>query len=691
MNDRNQSLSKWVRNALRGQANLRNNAPDLLNPVALLRSERRMARSFLSPASREESGMEIPRRYFLKSTGALALYYGVKPLRTLAALGSTKHDSKTEELYKDIVKDYGATGDGVTSDAVAFNNFNAWAIKQTRPIRLNLPPRNYVLDTQNAKRFTKGIKRLVVNGEGASLKNIFVGGKGWPGDNLHSARIATVSAGSKTVTLLSQSDSSRFTVGGWVAVAAFDMMAWGYPQNLWYFEYRKVTAIDPSSGVITLDAKLSNDYLSTYPLHKPGSAHSADMGGPATIFAMDPSWDTEIVFHGVTFSQAQDIYGNGRSVEYIDCKFADHGPAPSVSKHWKAVGTDVGPYVEVDKVVEFLELDNVTCLQRKGILLFQSASIEKCVIKNSRIGKLTGTPKHIVIQHTDINQLRIGATGYGNTLSLLMENCQVNALIGNTVRVPWPPSSIVSGRFTTPNKGSAAKRFVPGGKYFFTAAGGTDNYGTPFVCTAITADETNNYFDTTLPESFSAPVDDKGNYWVSAHPCPNVTVRDCHGCPDIANLSHAPPGRPLFEYARLMLTRDFATVGRVIIWGKLVKLRVNVLRAYTGALASLNLNVLGRFGAGVVGVDGFTLSKWNPVINLQIAGERIITPGTFTGNQTGDSNLSIGAVWFYNGLEPFLSGNISADTEDKWPTVEVEVMTDQGITAIEKSNAKRQL
>ena len=140
-----------------------------------------------------------------------------------------------------------------------------------------------------------------------------------------------------------------------------------------------------------------------------------------------------------------------------------------------------------------------------------------------------------------------------------------------------------------------------------------------------------------------------------------------------------------------MLTRDFAAAGRVIIWGTLVKLRVNVIRAYTGALATLNLNVLGQFGGGIVGVDGFTLSKWNPTINLKIAGERIITPGAFTGDQTGDSDLSIGAVWFYNGLKPFLSGNISADNGDKWPTVEIEVITDQGITAREKSNAKRQV
>jgi hypothetical protein len=634
--------------------------------------------------------VEIPRRYFLKSTGAFTLYYGMKPLRTLAAIGSTKPDSKPEELYKDIVKDYGARGNGVTSDARAFNNFNVWAIKQTQTIRVNLPPRNYVLDTQSARCFTQGIKRLVVDGRGASLSFVRPGGKGWPTDNLHSARIASVSAGSKTVKLLSRSDNSKFTVGGCVALAAFDMMGWGYPQNPWYFEYLKVAAINPSSGIITLDAELNNDYLSTYPLHNGGSRKSPDMGGPATIFAMDPSWDTEVIFRGVTFSQAtQDIYGCARSVQYIDCKFRNRSPAPSQGKHWKAIGCDLGPSVEVDKDLELLELDDVTCISGNGLMLFQSASTERAEIKNSRIRKLNGTARHMIIKNTSIQKLIIGAIAYGNTLSLLMENCQVSQVTGGTTqRISFLPSAVVNGTFTAPLK-PALNCFVPGGKMFFTGAGGAVNFGTPFICTNVRLDGNNVYFDTTLPRNFSVPVDEKGKIWVTPHPCPNVTVRDCHGCPDIVNLSLAPAGKPLFESARLMLTGNFATISRIIVWGALVKLRVNVIRAYTGALATLNLNVLGQFGAGIVGVDGFTLSQWDPIINLKIAGERIITPGAFTGNQTGDSNLSIGAIWLYNGFSPRLSADISGDTEDKWPTVEIEVTADQGITAIEKKAKRR--
>jgi len=214
--------------------------------------------------------MGTSRRYFLKSTGTLALCYGIRPLRVLAATGSGKADTKVEVLWKDIVKDFGARGDGIASDAKAFNKFNSWAIKQTQTVGLHLPAGNYVLDSHNAKLFTEGIRNLIVDGYGASLNNIFVGGKGWPMNNLLSARIRSVSAGSRTVTLLSPSDGSKFSVGGWVAVAAFDMMGWGYPQNPYYFEYRKVMAINHATGVIMFDGELRNNYLSTYPLHVPG-------------------------------------------------------------------------------------------------------------------------------------------------------------------------------------------------------------------------------------------------------------------------------------------------------------------------------------------------------------------------------------------------------------------------------------
>ena len=47
--------------------------------------------------------MHITRRYFLQSTGALALYCGISPLRTLADVGMTPADVKPVKRGKTFV------------------------------------------------------------------------------------------------------------------------------------------------------------------------------------------------------------------------------------------------------------------------------------------------------------------------------------------------------------------------------------------------------------------------------------------------------------------------------------------------------------------------------------------------------------------------------------------------------------
>ena len=47
--------------------------------------------------------MHITRRYFLQSTGALALYCGINPLRTLADVGMTPADVKPVTRGKTFV------------------------------------------------------------------------------------------------------------------------------------------------------------------------------------------------------------------------------------------------------------------------------------------------------------------------------------------------------------------------------------------------------------------------------------------------------------------------------------------------------------------------------------------------------------------------------------------------------------
>ena len=68
-----------------------------------------------------------------------------------------------------------------------------------------------------------------------------------------------------------------------------------------------------------------------------------------------------------------------------------------------------------------------------------------------------------------------------------------------------------------------------------------------------------------------------------------------------------------------------------------------------------------------------------PKINLMAAGERIITPTTISGAQQGDVlGAAPGNVWMTLTLA-YLNGDIHADDPSTYPTVTVEITTDQGV------------
>src|SRR5262249_4032886 len=137
--------------------------------------------------------------------------------------------------------------------------------------------------------FAKGIKNLTVSGYGATLSDggagiIHLGGRGQRQDKAHSARLATVTAGSSSVTLLDPRKSSLFTVGKWALITGFDLQGlwqtpYGYPSNSHYFEY--VQIMGSSGGIITFASPLKNTYKSTWPNYNSGNSYEVDSGGPA--------------------------------------------------------------------------------------------------------------------------------------------------------------------------------------------------------------------------------------------------------------------------------------------------------------------------------------------------------------------------------------------------------------------------
>jgi hypothetical protein len=95
------------------------------------------------------------------------------------------------------------------------------------------------------------------------------GGRTGPGSIGHQegikarcARIATVAAGSITVTLLSSSDASKIKLNRWHLVCGKCLQIGGYPPNLEFIDYVKVTAVNGTT--VTLDRPLKYSYDQTW-------------------------------------------------------------------------------------------------------------------------------------------------------------------------------------------------------------------------------------------------------------------------------------------------------------------------------------------------------------------------------------------------------------------------------------------
>jgi hypothetical protein len=228
-------------------------------------------------------------------------------------------------IAKNIITDFGATCNGVADDARAFMSFNSWAIKQTIPIVLTIPSGSVCNFASTPSTFAVGIKNLTVSGYGATftttLGSFFLGGFGIVQKKAASALIATVNAGTTSITLLTPSQTSKFTVGRYVLLTGGDLQGYGYPPNPWVFEYALVSAIDTATGKITLSAPLQYGYKSTWPSYYSGTSSSASEGGPATLYAFDPSWNTILEYKGLKISGNVGTYANGRSVKFTDVTF----------------------------------------------------------------------------------------------------------------------------------------------------------------------------------------------------------------------------------------------------------------------------------------------------------------------------------------------------------------------------------
>ncbi|HYT41760.1 MAG TPA: hypothetical protein VEP90_05400, partial [Methylomirabilota bacterium] len=334
------------------------------------------------------------------------------------------------------------------------------------------------------------------------------------------------------IRLQTPANTANYYVGQWITIFGLDLQnTFGAltsgPPNNHYQEFKQIVNINAGTGDLTLDGPLKWVYLSTFPnlFNAPGQI----CGGPALIAPMHPSWDTEIEIHGARWI-GEPIATIARRVLWNDCVFQGFGDypaqtAPTVSQSYIYRNCRFGPadypgvdYQEVDKMLEYFELDNCVAPNQYRIL-FSSPSLQSCVIKNHQGAQITGTPRQIKITDSLIQGLQVGPyigvtdSCYLNNnrfsyFDILNRNDDANSGLGPSNDMTLVPNwSFSNGTFTrniSSLPGSQAMDWqIPGAKFYFTDASNqylyNQNMGSPFTILNVYMDGGGNFsFDTTL-------------------------------------------------------------------------------------------------------------------------------------------------------------------------------------------------
>jgi hypothetical protein len=318
-------------------------------------------------------------------------------------------------------------------------------------------------------------------------------------------------------------------------------------------------------------------------------------------------------------------------------------------------------------------------------LLFQSSSGGTLfTMNNAAVTTINGTPEKAVISNSTIGTIYAGTLNFGRTKEISCSTCSIGTIkpagsMDNNVDTKYAMSG---GVIAIPNSNPPPAWAVPGGNAFFALWNGTLlTEGSPFQVVDIAKDASNTYVQTSLSGGFpSLPTDPNTGLSIHGHPAPKFTCTNCNGSPDAIDLSQTgAQGQPLFSYSKRTYTGSAQGLPKITIWGKIVKIAINVTTPYTGKQPNLMLNAFGDYGTQVI--SGGASSSYKAAVNLHLAGERDIFSDSATGSQSGDVISVPGAIWFQNVMAPSLNVDISGESPSVWPTFTIEITTDHGVVS----------
>jgi hypothetical protein len=627
--------------------------------------------------------------------------------------------------------------DGVTDNTASFAAFVTWAITwqatHSGQVQLFIPPGRtcYIHDT--GTQFLNGIKNLLIVGYGVTLNGPYnhVGLSAMFFDKQHSVRTAAITAGDSFVIINPSAATQEstgcqtigagtavancaalFTAGNWVAVGGIDLQTGdGFPPNQAFAQYAQITGVNSITGVISLDRTLRDSYKTTWPHYE---SPYYDLGGPATLFAMDPGWGGRLEWRGITFNpdNGRQLDTDGLNITLTDVSCISSGSpvcfAPSMifNATWNNVKT---PYatLEMDKMVENLTINNSS----GQVFFFQSAgSFRNVTINNSTYYSIVGTPQFLTLNNVNLTAFYPGPQLYGSTKSLIIQNSSI-------VTVGTQETQQFYGCSATPEGLNNASGWTMSGgvltipnAYIITAcvymgkpafgwmfpganlcwADSANACAIMFQITDITQDAVNTYVYTNAPScemacwSFAG-----GKLGITPHPVTSATFANNSGDFQLVGWNSAPAGAPLYSYSKTTKTRaNSGTTQYLEAWGTLQKLTANVTLPYGGVLAS-NATPNTIFGNWVTTAPAFT--AYTPaIINVKNAGTRTLdatagapaswscSPACSTLISGGDTLNNLSQALWGSTLWVNVTNDTTSDMGNDW-SLTVVVITAQNV------------
>lgn len=504
---------------------------------------------------------------------------------------------------------------------------------------------------------------------------------------------------------------SKVLMTGW-ANQAYYAAAYGFPSNPNFYEYKTVASVNSTTHQVCFDTPLANTYKAAWPQYNAGSQFEVDPGGPATLYVLDPTWETTVVYKDLTIDSTPASTTVGRSSTFQNVSMTGALcaiPSQNETLNWINV-TGTNCVIEVDKIIGTWNVTNSSVFKFD----YQSSSVNISNIDGltatggGGTGGVFGSGKKMNMQNSTLDIWTVGNfsdAAYGASNESICNNCTVNNAINglvNGMRVDTPtiPWSMASGVITIPLIYSWAGQYeiqtkilVPGSYYVWRGSSPTGTlWGYVGKVVSVTSDTENAYIQTSEAGGFPTGGYAATNLSISGHPAPKFTasftagsangVKLFNGCTALAPMYSCQN----YTYTGGALGATSGPIDFMLGYLDTFTFTNNVPYTNTGALTwtpTSNSWPTMKADFSLVNFGGSSSPDGQAIINTKLpssggGGTRTLTTSGSTGAQTGDTLTPPTATnWF--GRKPFAGPAFSANTPSDSPQVSMSLRTNQSL------------